>query len=167
MAAADTMSVFFGTGRAYMEMDDQLYAESVHRRVFGITAASQNSAHLVTHLEARGSIRHLHHRSRALQTRNVARSLGRRVHSLTLRWMHAKRTCLDDVGTVNSAGSDLDKEFALLRLRHIARHNLHHLPSHSRGKRYLGRSVLGNVHALHRGGNGGETTQSVSILRTR
>lgn len=164
MAAADTMSVFLGTGRAYVEKRTNVYAKSVHRRIFGITTASQNSTNLVTHLEARGSIRHLHDRSRTLQTRNVAGSLGRRVHSLALQLMQDNKSDLDDIRAVNGAGGDLDQEFALLRLRDIARHDLHHLPSHLRENHYFGRSVLGNVHALHRCRNGGETTHNVYRL---
>lgn len=70
--------------------------------------------------------------------------------------MHTKETCLDDVGTVDGAGRDLDQKLSLLRLGNITRHDLHHLPFQSCENNYLGRSVLGNVHALHRRGNGGE-----------
>jgi hypothetical protein len=160
MAAADTISVFLGTGRAFVGKNSNAYAESVHRRVLGVATASQNTTYLVTHLEARSSIRHLHDRSRALQTRNVTGSLGRRIHSLTLPLMHTKETCLDDVGTVDGAGRDLDQKLSLLRLGNITRHDLHHLPFQSCENNYLGRSVLGNVHALHRRGNGGEAAHN-------
>ena len=60
------------------------YTHRTHRYVLGVAAASQNTAHLIAHLEIQAIIRHSNDRSRTLETGNVGGTLWRRVHALSL-----------------------------------------------------------------------------------
>ena len=60
------------------------YAHAIHRGVFRIATTGQNAADFVSHFEAGAAITKSNDGAGTLQTRNVARSLRRRVHSLTL-----------------------------------------------------------------------------------